>query len=373
MCIRKNCKIISFIKNEAVLCISALLAGLSMLFVPPDITYAGYVNYRVLGLLFALMAVVAGLRGIKVLDIIAVRLAAECKSMRTLVLVLTSLCFFSSMLITNDVSLLTFVPLAISVLTIAGGKRYIIYTVILQTVAANMGSMLTPMGNPQNLYLADFYKMSMAEFFGTTAPICAVSGIMIFVMVMLVKSDKIRVAVDENCDSVNKRLLCLYIALGIMSVSSVFNIVDYRVLVIVSLILVLIFDRALLKRIDWLLLLTFVMFFVFVGNAARLDTVREFAGSLTQGREIIAGVVLSQFISNVPAAAMLSSFTDNGTALMAGVDIGGLGTPVASLASLISYRLYSAYEGCDKVRFMRCFLGINFAMLVLLLVIFYIL
>lgn len=359
---------IRFIKKEAVLCISALAAFISMFFVPPDGQYLGYINYRVLGLLFSLMAVVAGLRGIKVFDIAAKRLAFRCRNMRSLVLVLTALCFFSSMLITNDVALITFVPLAISVLVIAGGEKYIIYTVILQTVAANMGSMLTPMGNPQNLYLADFYNMGAAEFFGATVPVCAVSGILIVLMSLYVKRQPIAVTEDKtDGDKVNKRLLLVYLVLGVLAVLSVFNVVDYRILTVVTLVAAALSDRAVLKRVDYFLLLTFAAFFIFVGNAARIEPVREFMSSLTQGRELVVGALTSQLISNVPAAAMLSSFTDNGRALLAGVDVGGLGTPVASLASLISYRIYSGYEHSNKGRYMCIFLAVNFAMLAVML------
>lgn len=359
---------IRFIKKETVLCISALAAFISMLFVPPDGQYLGYINYRVLGLLFSLMAVVAGLRGIKVFDIASKRLAFGCKNMRSLVLVLTALCFFSSMLITNDVALITFVPLAISVLVIADGEKYIIYTVILQTVAANMGSMLTPMGNPQNLYLADFYDMGAAEFFGTTVPVCAISGILIALMSLYVKRQPIEVKeAKTDGDRVNKRLLLMYLALGSLAILSVFNAVDYRVLTAAALVSAAIFDRAVLKRVDYFLLLTFAAFFVFVGNAARLEPVREFMSGLTQGRELVVGALTSQIISNVPAAAMLSSFTDNGRALLVGVDVGGLGTPVASLASLISWRIYSAYEHSSKGRYMLVFLAVNFAMLAVML------
>jgi Na+/H+ antiporter NhaD/arsenite permease-like protein len=362
---------IEFIKKEAVLCAAALLAVISMFFVPPDTAYIGYINFRVLCLLFSLMTVVAGLRGLKVFDIIARRLAAKCGNMRSLVTVLVAVCFFSSMLITNDVALLTFVPLAIGVLTISGGKEYIIYTVILQTVAANMGSMLTPMGNPQNLYLSDFYSMSTAEFFSATLPVCIASAVLILLMLLFVKKRSVAVADSSDNISVNKKLLAVYIILGILALMAVFNVTEhfYICVTVITLVAVLACDRAVLKRVDWFLLLTFVMFFVFVGNAARIEPIRELLSTLTKGREVLVGALSSQLISNVPAAVMLSTFTDNGRALLVGVDIGGLGTPVASLASLISYRLYAASEDSNKGRYMLMFLGINFALLAVLLMI----
>lgn len=309
------------------------------------------------------MAVVAGLREIKVFDITADFFAKKCGNIRQLVILLTALCFFSSMVITNDVALLTFVPLAISVLSLSGGEDCIIYTVIMQTVAANMGSMLTPMGNPQNLYLADFYSMSMSEFFSATIPVCLISGVLIFIMLLPVKRDKIKCELKPDGSELNKRLLAIYAVLGILAILAVFNVINYVLLTAITFVCVLIFDRHSLKKLDWFLLLTFIMFFVFVGNCARIEAVKAFLGGLTKGREILVGALASQLISNVPAAVMLSAFTDKGRALMLGVDIGGLGTPVASLASLISYRIYANTPNSQRGKYMLYFLIINFALL----------
>lgn len=365
---KKENAIIQFMKKEAVLCISAVLAVASVFLVKPDREYIGYINFRVLGLLFSLMAVVAGLKSLKVFDIIARKLTVKCNDTRSLIFLLTGLCFFSSMLITNDVALITFVPLAVSVLAMAGAEQHIIYTVILQTIAANMGSMLTPMGNPQNLYLADFYAMSMGEFFGTTVPVCLVSGLLLALMILPIKREKISPSEEEQGFQPDKRLLWLYIILGILAILSVFNVVHYLALTAVTLAAVLVFDRKVLKQIDWFLLLTFVMFFLFVGNAARIEEIRAFLEGVTKGRELLVGVAASQIISNVPAAVMLSNFTENGRELLLGVDIGGLGTPIASLASLISYRLYAASVGSRKGKYMLEFLGINFGLLAVLLI-----
>lgn len=358
----------AFIKKEAVLCISGAFAILSAFWVKPDGAYIGYLNFRVLGLLFALMAVVAGLKKSGAFDVIARRFQAKCHDMRSVILLLTGLCFFSSMFITNDVALITFVPLAVRVLAMAGGERYIIYTVILQTIAANMGSMLTPMGNPQNLYLADFYHMSMGAFFGATIPVCSISGVLLFLMILPVRKEQIAPDAGEGDPPLDKKLLYLYVFLGVLAVLSVFHAVHYLLLVAVTLLTVLVWDRSVLWEIDWFLLLTFVTFFVFVGNAARMEGVRAFLENAVQGREVLVGAAASQMISNVPAAVMLSNFTKNGRELLLGVDIGGLGTPIASLASLISYRLYAQTEGARKGRYMAEFLAVNFGLLLFLLV-----
>ncbi len=358
----------AFIKKEAVLCIATLLALITAFIVPPGEEYLGYINFRVLGLLFSLMTVVAGLRKTQVMDAMAEKLAYSCKNMRSLAFILTGLCFFVSMFVTNDVALLTFVPLTISVLTLCGEAEYIIYIVVMETVAANMGSMLTPMGNPQNLYLADFYSIGTGDFFKATVPVWLISGILISLLLLWVKKDALSSELNGNTYNIDKRLSIMYFILGLVAVLSVFNVINYAVSVIIVLIAVVIFDRRVLWRVDWFLLLTFVMFFIFVGNAAEIETVRNFFGGLAEGRELLVGALLSQIISNVPAAVMLSSFTHNGTALMIGVDIGGLGTPVASLASLISYRIYCELGNDSPRKFMKCFLGINFGMLAVLLI-----
>ncbi len=354
-----------FIKKETVFCISAVAAIISTFIVPPDLKYLEYINFRVLGLLFSLMAVVCGLRQLKVFDIIARRMAAKCSNMRLMVFVLTAIPFFASMLITNDVALITFVPLAISMLKIAGGEKYIVYTVVLQTVAANMGSVLTPMGNPQNLYLADFYNMNIKEFFGTTAPLCILSGVLNLIFILRVKKEPV-LKVNQQKEKIERKFLCMYTVLGIIAMMSVFGVMPYTISVAITAIILIIFDRTTLIKVDWFLLFTFIMFFIFVGNASRMLKIRSFLETVISERELFAGIIVSQIISNVPAAVMLSTFTSNGRMLLLGVDIGGLGTPVASLASLISYRLYCKYSESKKGEYMACFLSVNFIMLFLI-------
>ena len=333
-------KIIEFIKKEAVFFISAAAALISVFFVPPTKEYIGYINFSVLGMLFALMCVVQGLSGQNVLNKAAQFLISRSKSLRALVIALFTLCFFTSMLITNDVALITFVPLAITLLQSAGREKYIIHTVILQTAAANMGSMLTPMGNPQNLFIYEHYHLTMAEFLTITLPYTIASYILLIIIAyILIKNEDMRVNA-EKCAVKNRYMLGLYAVLGILCILSVLKVLDYRITVLIVLFSLLISDRKTLCRIDWFLLLTFVMFFVFVGNIARIDAVKNFISNAVNGRECIAAVIISQVISNVPCAAMLSGFTDNYAALLAGCDIGGSGTLVASLANLISFRLY---------------------------------
>ena len=357
-------KVINFIKKEAVFFISALIALISAFFVPPSKEYIGYINFSVLGILFALMCVVQGLARQNVLDIAAQKLISKTNGLRALVIALFSLCFFSSMFITNDVALITFIPLSITLLQAVEKEKYIIPAAALQTTAANMGSMLTPIGNPQNLFIYEHYRMSMSEFLLTCLPYTAASYILLLIMVFVfIKNEPFNVNLERSKPK-SKALLTLYMILAVLSILSVLKIVDYRITAALTLVLLLVFDRKTIFTIDWFLLFTFVMFFIFVGNIARIDAVSAFISSAVKGREYAAAAIISQFISNVPCATMLSGFTDNYKALLIGCDIAGSGTLVASLANLITFRLYMLH--CKKpnaVKYILVFSVISVALL----------
>ncbi len=359
-------KIKSFFKKEPVLCISALVAIASCFAVKPDAAYIGYIDFRTIVLLYCLMAAVSGFTRAGTFAWLAHVFCVRTRSSRALAAVLVALCFFSSMLITNDVALLTFVPFAIAVLGVAGKRELILPVVVLQTVAANLGSMLTPPGNPQNIHLFSHYAMSAGEFFSATAPVCLLSGVLIALMCLGLKNGTIVVELGEKPE-INRRGLILSAALFVLSMLVVFRAMEWFVLLPVFVVLCLIFDRRLLVEADFLLLATFCCFFIFVGNIGRIDAVREALAGLIAGREIVLGALLSQVISNVPAAVLLSGFTESGRELLLGVNIGGLGTPVASLASLISLKIFSSGPGARTGRFMLVFLAVNFAMLAVLL------
>lgn len=348
------------------LCIAALAAAASCFAVPPDVEYLGYIDLRTIVLLYCLMAAVAGFTKAGVFAHLAHSLCVRARSSRGLCLVLVALCFFSSMLITNDVALLTFVPFAVAVLGVAEKPKLILPVVVLQTVAANLGSMLTPPGNPQNIHLFSHYGMSAGEFFSATAPVCALSALLIALMCLGVKGEEISVHFGES-PGIHRRSLALSAGLFLLSMLVVFRLMEWYVLLPLFVVICLVFDRRLLLKADFLLLLTFCCFFIFVGNIGRIGPVREALAGLIAGREILLGALLSQVISNVPSAVLLSGFTEGGRELLIGVNIGGLGTPVASLASLISLKLYSGSKGADTGRFMAVFLAVNFALLAVLL------
>ena len=360
-------KIKSFIKSQPVLVIAFIAALATVFIVPPDKEYSGYCNRTVLIQLFCLMTAVGGFRSIGVFEKITGFLMKSAGDLRRLGVIFTLICFFSSMLVTNDVALITFVPLTLMAYSRISDEKSRIFTVVLETAAANLGSMITPFGNPQNLYIYDMYKLSTADFFRTMLPTGILSLLILLLLCMLLP--KTRCTAES---SGNGKLSALHsgVYLGLFAVCllAVFRVVPDWICLIAAVATALILDRKLLLRVDYGLLATFVCFFVFVGNIARIGAVREFFSSALESREVIVSALLSQVISNVPAAVMLSGFTDNGTALLLGVNLGGLGTVIASLASLISFQYYRNSEGAKPGRYMAVFSVVNFAMLAVLLV-----
>lgn len=358
-------KVYSFIRREPVLTVSVLAAAVSCVFVPFDREYIGYIDFRTLALLYALMTVVAGLRGAGVFSSMANTLCAKAKNTRSIGVMLVCLCFFSAMLITNDVALLTFVPFAVVVLGMAGRREDLIRIVVLQTVAANLGSMLTPVGNPQNLYLYSFYKISVSDFFGITFPVWIVSLALVLICCLSLPKAQLCKYQGERTQT-DKKALCIYLALFVVCLLTVVRVLSWQVMLAAVLLVLLIVDRRMLLKADFALLLTFAAFFVFAGNLARIDAVYTLLQKLLSGREYLTSLLASQVISNVPAALLLSGFTQNAKALLLGVNIGGLGTPIASLASLISLKLYSKSESALTGKFLLEFTAINLLLLIIL-------
>ena len=359
-------KIAVLFKNETVLFIAATVAIVSMFFVPPNINYIQYIDFRVIALLFCLMAVVSGTQKAGLFNYLSEQLMSITKNLRQTTLVLVLLCFFSSMLITNDVALITFVPLAIAVLKEIAPKK-IIFVVVMQTVAANLGSMLTPMGNPQNLFLTSFYNISMPNFLKIVAPVALLSLVLIIGIVCLEKNQETLPPKTKIHISLDKNALLIFLALFGVCLLTVLNILNWKITLAIVCITLFLKDKTLFKTVDYSLLFTFLSFFIFVGNIGSIDKLRTFISSLINGRELVFSVAISQIISNVPAALMLSGFTNNFTALVLGTNIGGLGTPVASLASLISLKLYSKVDKCDVKKYLMWFSLVNVGIMAVLL------
>ena len=355
----------SFIKREPVLLIAALAALLSACFVPPDRAYWGYLDLRTLALLYCLMTVVTGLRQAGLFSHLAHLLCLRAGNVRAMGLLLVLLCFFSAMLITNDVALLTFVPFAVVVLGMAHRQQQLIAIVVLQTVAANLGSMLTPVGNPQNLYLYSYYDFPFAAFLGVTFPYWLLSLALICLACLALPGDRLELFLGEEPGLDRKGLLLHGLLFG-LCLLTVLRLLPWPLMLAGVVAVLLIADRKLLLKADFMLLLTFVAFFVFSGNLARIEAVDRLLRRLLLGREYLVALLTSQVISNVPAALLLSGFTDRGSALLLGVNIGGLGTPIASLASLISMKLYAHTEHAHTGRFLLVFSAVNLLLLLLL-------
>ncbi len=357
---------LSFLKKEPVLTVASLAALISCFFVFPSKEYIGYLDLHVLILLFCLMIVVAGLMKTRLFDMISAKILSSSDSSRIIALLLTNITFLSAMLITNDVALITMVPFSAGVFK-KSGKDQLIKLVVLETVAANLGSMIMPFGNPQNLYLYSHFKMKMSDFASATLPFGLLSLILINASVfLLIKKEKIVCDETAEVKIEGKRDLVVFGVLFVLCVLTVFKVINAAVCIAVVAAVCLFIDRKLFLKVDYFLLLTFCAFFIFVGNMKNIETVSTFISGFTQGREFIAGVLSSQIISNVPAAMMLSGFTDNAADLLMGTDIGGLGTLVASLASLISYKQYSKTENADMKKYLVWFTAVNVIFLVIL-------
>ena len=356
-----------FFRKEAVLCIAALCALATMFLVPPSMAYLHYIDFRVLCLLLCLMGVVAGFKSLGAFEFLTFQLLRRIRSGRILGVTLVMLPFFCSMLVTNDVALLIFVPFTLELLTRLELKKTIIPILVLQTVAANLGSMATPVGNPQNLYLYSSFNLSAANFFSVTLPLTLVSFVVLAAAAFPILPRFLGQQELERAGIRSTRQLLLFTALFALCLLTVFRVVPYLVTTAIIVAVLAVLNRKLLKEIDYMLLLTFVCFFIVSENLGALEAVRGFLQSLLAQNTLLTSVGASQIISNVPAAVLLSGFTDQWRELLAGVNIGGLGTPIASLASLITLKLYLRWPGANVGKFTAVFTLANAAGLAVLL------
>lgn len=372
------------LKKDVILSVSLILAAGSAIAVRPDSQYAEYIDFRTLALLLALMTAMAGIQRTGFFRAMGERLIRGVRSTGQTAAALVFLCFFSSMIITNDVALVTFVPFAVAVCRMADMERLLVPIITMQTIAANLGSMVTPVGNPQNLYIYSKSGMSAPEFFRLTAPFAGIAFIMLLCFVLLFCRDsrdrnrgngrrRERLPIPAaglrqqeeavEPERIDRKKLALYLALFAVCLLSVFRVLDVRIMLAAVLIAVLLAEPSVLKQVDYGLLLTFTGFFIFVGNIARIPFFHDLFRSAVQTSEMLSGVIASQVISNVPAVLLLSGFTDRWDQLLIGVNIGGLGTLVASMASLISFKyLVKACPG-KKSAYFKFFTAANLVFL----------
>ena len=361
-------RIAAFVKGEAVLCVAAVCALITMALVPPDGEYVGYIDLRVLCLLLCLMAVVAGVQSCGAFQWLAEQLLRCRPGPRALGVILVLLPFFASMAVTNDVSLITFVPFTLLLLLEQlDCRRAAVPLLVLQTVAANLGSMATPVGNPQNLYLYAAYELTPGDFFPVVLPLTGIALVCLTIAAAPVLPKHLPTPELAGQTLRNPGKLALYGVLFALCLLTVFRVLPYGILTVIVVAALAVAEPSLLRKLDFGLLATFVCFFIVSGNLGRLPATRGFLQSLLSHGSMFTGVITSQVISNVPAAVLLSGFTEDWRGLLLGVDIGGLGTPIASLASLITLKLYLRSPAAKPGWFLWVFTLANGLGLVILL------
>ncbi len=358
-------QLVSFIKKNAVMFVALVAALFTSTLIKPDAEYLWYFDFKTLTCLFCVLAVVCALKDINFFYILAHRIVEHFKTARLAVLVLVYITFIGSMLIANDMALLTFLPLGYIVLTSTGKQKYMAFTFIMQNIAANLGGMLTPFGNPQNLYLYTKFNIPTGEFMAIMAlPFCFAVLLITVCCLIFVKNEVL--VIEDSEVRLPKRRTAIYLLLFLLSILIVFRGRDYKVGLVIIFAALIFLDRHALACVDYPLLLTFVFFFVFAGNMARIEVVREFFDMLLEKNTLLFSILSCQFISNVPSAILLSQFTDNYRELLLGVNIGGVGTLISSLASLITFREYSKHNRKKAHIYIYRFSAYNFAFLFIL-------
>ena len=349
-------------RKNAVMLIALAAALITMVFVPVDAQYLGYFDYKTLTCLFCTLAIVCALKNIRFFYMLAHKTVQCFKNARNSVLALTYITFIGSMLIANDMALLTFLPLGYLVLTTTGKEKYMAFTFIMQNIAANLGGMLTPFGNPQNLYLYTKFNIPTGEFMSIMALPFVVSILLITVCcIVFVRPEPLEIA--DEAIKLDPKKTPIYLLLFAFSIIIVFRVIPYWLGLIVIPLSLFFMDKKALKMVDYPLLFTFVFFFVFSGNMARIDAVREAFSALLEKNTLLVSTLSCQVISNVPSAILLSQFTDNYKELLLGVNIGGVGTLISSLASLITFREYTKHNHGKGLRYLAEFSAFNFAFL----------
>jgi len=347
------------------MCVAFLAAVLTAIIVPPDSEYLGYFDPRTLTCLFCVLAVVCALRNVNFFFVLARRIISVFGNIRACVVALVYITFIGSMLIANDMALLTFLPLGYLVLTSTDMKKYMAFTFIMQNIAANLGGMLTPFGNPQNLYLYSRFAIPTGEFMAVMAlPFVLSVALITLCCFIFVKPEKVTVTGEDK--TLPRTRCALYLVLFALSIAIVFRGIPYFIGLAVIPTVLIFADRDALRAVDYPLLLTFVFFFIFAGNMARIDAVREMLSWLMDKSTLLFSVISCQVISNVPSAILLSQFTENWQELLVGVNIGGAGTLIASLASLITFREYTAHDPAGTGRYVGMFSAFNFGFLAVL-------
>lgn len=366
-------KIWAFAKKEVVLSIAIVAAIITCFFVPPDAEYLGYFEEKTLIALFCMLSVVAGLKYTEVFELISKKMIGLFHTRRSVIYALVFGTYFFDMIVANDMSLITFLPLAYIVMHSTGNDKYLSFTFIMMTIAANMGGMITPYGNPQNLYLFSFYEMGLLDFLSALVVQAATILVMLFISGLFIKNETLHLVNDKQLN-IKKKQLAVYAALFVLVILCIFRVVNHWLALGIVVITILIMDGKRFKEVDYALLATFCVFFVFSGNIARITAISDFIKSIVgkSGENVlVAGIVSCQFISNVPTAIFLSKFTDVAYSadLLVAVNVGSLGIIISSLASLITLKEYLKHQPKGLKRYMLMFTGINTTFLIVQLLV----
>ncbi len=340
-------------------------AVITCFIVPPDKEYLGYFDFKTLSCLFCVLAVVCALKDINFFYQLAKKAVQIFKNAKLCVLALVYITFIGPMLIANAMALLTFLPLGYFVLSTTGKKKYMAFTFIMQNIAANLGGMLTPFGNPQNLYLYTAFNIPTGEFMSIMLiPFLLSVALITLCCLIFVKAEPLTVEDDGTHLPLGRTML--YLVLFALSIAIVFRGIPYGIGLAVIPAVLLVADRHALKEVDYPLLFTFVFFFIFAGNMARISVIQDLFSSLLEKSTLLFSTISCQFISNVPSAILLSQFTENYAELLWGVNIGGVGSLIASLASLITFREYTKHNPGKTGYYVKLFSAFNFGFLAIL-------
>ena len=358
---------VNIIKTNAVMLIAMVLAIITSFIVPPDEKYIDYFDFKTLTCLFTVLAVVCALKNVRFFYTLAEKIVKCFHNARVAVLALVYITFIGSMLIANDMALLTFLPLGYFVLISTKKEKYMCVTFILQNIAANLGGMLTPFGNPQNLYLYSKFNIPDGEFMLTMLlPFVLAIVLITLSVIIFVKPEPLEFSgVERRLPRVR---VIIYLLLFVYSIFCVFRIIPYYTALWVIVPVILIMDARSLLNVDYGLLLTFVFFFIFAGNMGRIEGVQALFSALLEKNTLLFSALSCQVISNVPSAILLSQFTENYKDLLLGVNIGGCGTLISSLASLITFKEYVLHNPGKAGKYIAIFSAFNFAFLAIMLV-----
>ena len=358
-------KVFSYVKKEPVLFIAIILAIITCFFVPIDEEYLSYFDYNTLVCLFSMLLVVVALKSTGVFEFISRKLIGLFRTRRGVISALVFGTFFFDMIVANDMSLITFLPLTYIVLHSTKNDKYLAITFVLQTIAANMGGMITPYGNPQNLYLYSYYHIETLEFFSILIIQSLLVAVMLFICCRFIKNEPLKIK-NTRIKKIPKIKLIIYTILFVLTILSIFRVVPYIITLIVAISTIFIIDKENFKKVDYALILTFCAFFIFSGNMARIDVIKNFISEIVTKNTLLAGILSCQLISNVPTAIFLSKFTENYQALLVAVNVGSLGILISSLASLIALKEFLRHQPKKFWKYLGWFTLINTIFLIVL-------